>query len=172
MKEKFTILRYITYSVVIFLLYILQGVPNLIPEIYGGKPVLLIAFALVISRYEKEIPATAFGFASGVLCDLGVSNTVGYFTIALTIVCYFQCLLLNNVVVKNFINSMLLSLVSIVLVISLYFVFFYIMQGFDHALYYFTNHYLSRIIYTFICYVPLYFINKFIYYELNEKDTV
>ncbi len=172
MKEKFTILRYITYSIVIFILYILQGVPNLIPEIYGSKPVLLIAFALIVASYEKEIPSTTFGFACGLLCDLGISNTIGYFTIVLTIICYFQSLLLKTVVVKNFINTMLLSFVSVVLIIGLYFVFFYILQGFDHALYYFTSHYLSRIIYTFLCCILLYFINKFIYSELKEKEIL
>lgn len=172
MKEKFTILRYIVYSLLIFIFFVLQGVPNLIPEICGGKPVLLIAFALSICSYEKEIPATAFGFACGIMCDLGVSNTIGYFTIALTVICYFQTMLLKTVVVKNFINTMLLSFVSVALIISLYFILFYIFKGFDNGLYYFTSHYLSRIIYTFLCVIPIYFINKFIYFELNESEFI
>lgn len=170
MKEKFKILRYLVYSAEIFVLFVLQGVPFLIPEIHGGKPVLLIALAFIIASMEKEIPAMAFGFACGIMCDLAISDTVGYFTIILTGLCYLIALVLKSVVVKNFITTILLSLVATTVTIGLYFVLFYIFKGYTDALYYFTHHYLSRIIYTFVCCIPLYFINKFIYFELKEKD--
>lgn len=170
MKEKFTILRYIVYSVEILILFVLQGVPFLIPEICGSKPVLLISLALIIASREKEIPAMVFGFVCGIMCDLGICDTVGYFTIALTSLCYVLALILKSVMVKNFINTMLISFCAVAIAISVYFLLFYVCKGYSDPWYYFINHYLSRIVYTFVCCIPLYFINKFIYFELKEKN--
>lgn len=169
MERKFTILRYISYSLEILILYILQGTPNLIPEIFGGKPVLLLAVALTIAAFEKEVPSMVFGLICGMLCDLAVSNTIGYFAIAFLIICYFETLLFKTVMVKNFINTMVISFCACVLIIGIYFLFFYVFQGYGSEVYYFMNHYVSRIVYTFLTCLPIYFINKFLYSQIKEK---
>ncbi|MCH5299697.1 MAG: rod shape-determining protein MreD [Ruminococcus sp.] len=170
MQKKLTVLRYFSYGIEILILYILQGTPNLIPEIYGGKPVLLICTALTIAAFEKEVPALFFGLGCGVLCDLAISNTIGYFAVVLTALCYLEAIIFNSVMVKNFLNTMLYAFCSCVLVIGLYFVFFFIFKGYTDIIYYFTNHYISRIIYTFVCVFPIYFLNMFIFTQSKEKE--
>lgn len=169
MQKKFTVLRYFAYGIEILILYILQGTPHLIPEICGATPVLLICTALTIAAFEEEIPALFFGLACGVMCDIALSNTVGYFAIVLTALCYFEAFIFSDLIVKSFLNSMLYALCSCIVVISLYFVFFYIFKGYGNITYYFVNHYLSRIIYTFILTIPVYFLNKLIFTQFREK---
>lgn len=169
MQKKLTVLRYFAYGLEIFIFYILQGTPYFIPEICGATPVLLICTALTISAFEKEIPALFFGLACGVLCDIALSNTVGFFSIFLTALCYLQAIIFNDFMVKSFLNTMLYAICSCVVVIGLYFVFFYIFRGYGNIAYYFVNHYLSRIVYTFICTIPVYFLNMLIFTQLREK---
>ncbi len=170
MQKKLTVLRYFAYGIEILILYILQGTPNLIPEIHGGKPVLLICTALTIAAFEKELPALFFGLACGALCDLAVSNTIGYFAVVMTALCYLQAVIFSSVMVKNFLNTMLYAFCSCVIVIGLYFVFFYIFKGYANISIYFVNHYISRIIYTFVCVIPVYFLNMLIFTQFRVKE--
>ena len=41
--------RYFSYSLLVILLYILQATPNLMPELFGSKPLLLLPLALAIA---------------------------------------------------------------------------------------------------------------------------
>lgn len=168
MEKKLTVIRYIFYSIEILIFYVLQGTPNLPPEILGGRPVLLICLALAIAAFEKELPAMFFGLACGVMCDLGLGNTIGFFAVALTAVCFFEAQLFKSVMVKNFVNSMAVCFAGCVLIIGLYFLFFYILKGYGSIIYYFVNHYISRIIYTFLCCIPVYFINKLLFVQTER----
>lgn len=169
MEKKFTVIRYIAYSAEILILYILQGAPDFPPEFFGGRPVLLICAALTVAALEEEIPSMLFGAACGVMCDLGAGIGIGFFTITLTLLCFFEAKLFSTVAVRNFLNSMALCLWGCVITIGLYFVFFYILKGYEAAGYYFLHHYISRMIYTFLCCVPVYFINKLLYARLRAK---
>ncbi len=170
MQKKLIVLRYFVYGIEILIFYILQGTPNLIPEICGGKPVLLICTALTVAAFEKEVPALFFGLTCGVLCDLAISNTIGYFTIVITALCCLESIIFNSIMVKSFLNTMLYTFCSCVVAIGLYFVFFYIFKGYGNIVYYFVNHYISRIIYTFICIIPIYFLNMLIFTQVREKE--
>ena len=44
--------RYFSYSLLVILLYILQATPNLMPELFGSKPLLLLPLALAIASAE------------------------------------------------------------------------------------------------------------------------
>lgn len=169
MKKKLTVFRYIAYSLEILILYILQGTALFPPELFGGRPVWLICSALTIAALEEELPAIFFGLACGALCDLGIGNTIGFFAVALTVLCFIEAQLFKSVMVKSFINSMALCLCGCVTAIGLYFVFFYIFKGYDGAVYYFVSHYISRIVYTFLCCIPVYFINKLLYAKIRSR---
>lgn len=40
MERRFRIFRYIIYSTELLVLFVIQGIPNFIPELFGGKPSL------------------------------------------------------------------------------------------------------------------------------------
>ena len=82
--------KYFSYSLLVILLYVLQASPNLMPELFGSKPLLLLPFALAVASVENEVPSLVFGAVCGSLTDIAYGGGVGYFAIILTLVCYFE----------------------------------------------------------------------------------
>lgn len=160
--------RYLAYSLEIILLFILGSTPNLLPELFGAKPCLLIALGITIAVFESEVPAMFFGLACGALTDLGYSNSIGTYTIAMTLLCFIIGYCVNNLFVANFRFVLLGAVVTVTLIISLHFLFSYVVMGYEEALYYFKAHYISRIVQTIIVTLILYFVNKFIYSTLSD----
>lgn len=160
--------RYLAYSLEILLLFVLGSTPKLLPQLFGAVPCLLVSLALAIAVFENELPAMFFGLVCGALTDLGFSNSIGTFAIGLTIVCFIIGFCANNLVATNFLGVMVTSTVVITVLLSLHFVFVYVIKGYDNASVYFVNHYISRIVQTIICTAVLYYVNKFLHSTLNE----
>lgn len=158
--------RYLAYSLEILLLFVLGTTPSLMPQIFGATPCLLVALALTIAVFESEVPAMIFGLVCGLLTDIGYSNSVGTFAISLTIVCFVLGFCANNFITANFYNVLLTAFVVVTALLSLHFLFTFVMAGYENAGVYYVNHYISRIVQTVICTAILYFINKFIYSTL------
>lgn len=167
MMKNVKIFRYLAYGLEILLLFILGTTPSLIPEIFGAAPCFLIALAVAVSVFESEIPSMVVGLFCGLLTDLGYSNSVGVFTITLTIVCFILGFCANNIITIRFWNVILIAFFVIAAAICLHFVFTYVVHGYDNMSVYFVNHYISRIVQTFLCVIPLFFLNKFIYSTLS-----
>lgn len=166
--KNLTFFRYLAYSIEVLVLFVLGATPSLLPEIFGAMPCLLVALALTIAVFEDSIPAMFFGVACGVMTDLGFSNSIGTFTITLTIVCFILGFCANNFITANFSNVMITSVIVITALLSLHFLFTIVIKGYDNAGVYFVNHYISRIVQTIICTAILYFVNKFISDTLHE----
>ena len=160
--------RYLAYSLEILLLFVLGSTPNLLPQLFGAVPCLLVSLALAIAVFENELPAMFFGLVCGALTDLGFSNSIGTFAVGLTIVCFIIGFCANNLVATNFLGVMVTATVVITALLSLHFVFVYVIKGYDNASVYFVNHYISRIVQTIICTAVLYYVNKFLHSTLNE----
>ena len=168
MKSKRVFFRYFAFALEIILLWVLQSTPKLMPEVFGSKPLLLLASALSFSVFEEPAPAIILGAVCGALCDLSSGGTVGWFAVAMTLVCFAQAGLLGTYLNRNFITSSLLSLGSVAAVTGLYFVFFRLFAGVADCGQLFVEHYLSRIVYTYLCFFPLYLLNGFLHRRLGE----
>lgn len=160
--------RYFAYSLEILLLFVLSGTPSLLPDIYGATPCLLLSLGVSIAYFESEVPAMIFGLVCGMLTDFGYSNSVGTFAVMMTIFCFVIGFCSNNIITANFLNVVLSATVVVAVILSLHFVFTFVVKGVTDSGVYFVNHYISRIVQTIIFTVIFYFINKFIYSTLNE----
>lgn len=161
--------RYLAYTIEIILMFALSTTPRLLPEIFGAKPVLLVCVALTVAVYEREIPAMIFGMTAGILTDLSYSNSIGLFTIALTVICFVVGYAANNLIVATFLNFILYAFVTVALLFMLYFLVRFVIAGVEDSWRYFCEHIISRMVQTFIWSIPFYFINKFIYHTLNPE---
>ena len=166
--QKLKFFRYLAYSIEILTFFVLGSTPNLLPEIFGATPCLLLSLALTIAVFENEVPAMFFCVACGVLTDLGFSNSIGLFTISLAIVGFILGFCANNIIAANFYNVMLTALIVVSAVLSLHFVFTFVIKGYSNAGVYYVNHYISRIVQTVLCTAVFYFINKFLYETLSD----
>lgn len=165
MKIKRSFFKYLAYALEVVVLYVLQDTPNLLPQIFGGKPLLLVVLAISIAARENQIPSTVFGAVCGVLTDIS-GGGIGYFGIMLTLVCYFEAELFKKYIVVSFGMVLLYAVAASAVLVGLYFVIFRMLAGVEGAGELFVSHYLSRMVYTAVCVVPLYFLNRFLHKAL------
>ena len=165
--KNMKVYRYLAYSLEVLLLFILGTTPSILPEIYGSTPCLLVSLAITIAVFENEVPAMFFGLVCGMLTDLGYSNRIGVYTVLLTIVCFIIGFCANNIISINFWNVLLIAFLVSSATISLHFVFEHLIHSLSDMGSYFVNHYISRMVQTFLCVIPLFFVNKFIYSTLD-----
>lgn len=161
--------RYLAYTMEIILIFILGATPGLLPEIFGAKPTLLLCVALTAAIFEREIPAMVFGIITGVLIDLGYTNSIGIFTISLTIVCFIVGYAANNLIMGTFPNFLIYSAVATAGLFMIYFLIRFVWGGVDDAWVYFSHHMISRMVQTYLFSIPLYFLNRFIYRTLSNE---
>jgi rod shape-determining protein MreD len=154
------LLRYFLYILQIFLLLILQDTPKILPNLFGGKPLLLVSAALAVAAQEKPVTALLFGAVCGLLIDSGSGGT-GYFSIILTLLCFAESELMQKSLVISLISTMIFSIGAIAVILGLYFVTERLFSGTDGLLTLFMSSYITRAILTYICIIPLYLLNKF-----------
>lgn len=162
MTGHLKVLRYIAYSIEIILLYVLSGIPGFLPAILGTKPMLLLCVAITIAVFENEITAMAFGLVCGALSDIGSSDRIGFYTIALTILCFFVGYCARNFFVTNFANAMAIGAATVFALICLYFLLFRAGST-PEAGAHFLRHYLIRIVYTAVFLPILFWLNKLLH---------
>lgn len=160
MEKRRNFLRFFAYSLEIILLYILSGTPLLLPEIFGSKPCLLLPVALTIAVFESETVAMSFGFVCGLLTDIGFSGKIGFYTVVLTVLCFCIGYCARNFFVTNLLNASIIGVVSITLLILIHFWLNVSSLDIANTGEHFVRHYISRIVYTSVFFVPLYFLGK------------
>lgn len=168
MKSNLTFFRYFAYSLEIILLYVLQSTPNLFPELFGSKPLLLVPLALAIASKEDKIPSLVFGAVCGVFTDIATGGSIGFFAILMTLVCYAQSHVFSTYFASNLATTMIVSVIVIPILISVYFLVFKVFAEIPEVWVLFVNHYISRIIYTIAMVIPLYFINGVLFKTLSN----
>ncbi len=160
MERKSNFLRMLAYSLEIVIIFALQSTPLLLPEIFGSKPCLLLPVALTVAAFESETVAMVFGFVCGLLTDIGFSEKLGFYTVALTLLCFLIGYCARNFFVTNLLNASIIGIASVALLILLHFWLNVSLCGIENAGAHFAKHYISRILYTGAFYVPLYFLGK------------
>ena len=163
--------RYLAYAMEIAVVFALGNTPGLLPDIYGAKPALLLCVALTAAIFEREIPAMVIGIVCGALMDLGYSDSIGVFTISLTVVCFVVGYAANNLIVANFPNFIIYSLISVGGLFMLYFLIHFVLADVGDRWVYFVNHIASRMILTFVWSIGFYFLNRLIHSLLGEEGT-
>ena len=161
--------RYLAYTLELILTFILSTTPGLMPEIFGAKPALVVCVALTVAVFEREIPAMIIGLLAGILTDLGFTDSIGIFTISLTIICFIVGYAANNLIVAKFFSYLLYAFVTVGLLFMIYFLVIFVIPGVQDMWSYFTAHIISRMVQTFLYSIPFYFINHFIYSTLSPE---
>lgn len=169
MEGRLRFLRFLAYSIEVIVFYVLQGTPMFMPEILGSKPSLLLPVALTVAVFESESVAMSFGFVCGLLTDLGSAGSIGYYTVVMTLLCFAIGYCARNFFVTNLLNASIIGVGSITLLILLQFLFGTLFSGVEFAWTHFAYHYLSRIVYTSLFFVPLYFFNRLFRATMEEN---
>ena len=149
-------LKYTLYIIIVMLAFIIQSVPCLMPEICGGRAVLLIPAAVCIAVFEDDITSMIFAVICGYFTDCSYSGTVGFYTVCLVVICYIISVLTYEYIQTNIITVLCVSFFAVSAVITMQFMLYYLAKGYDCAWQFFLKHYVSRMIYTF-AFVPVFY---------------
>ncbi len=167
--NRLTIIKYVIYVIEILLALLIQGTPYLLPELFGGKAILLLPVAMTIAIFEDEIPSLIFAVLCGFLADCSFSGPIGFYVITFSVLCYIVSMLNGNYIRRNLLTAMLAAVIGIPVILFLQFLFYYILAGYDDVWGFFVRHYLSRILYTLAVVPVFYGLNRFLNRKLKAK---
>ncbi|MBQ2604438.1 MAG: hypothetical protein II589_05330 [Clostridia bacterium] len=140
--------RYALYAVEIFILYIIEGTPYLIPEIALAKPMLLVSAAVSAAAFELPCFSLFFGVFCGLVIDVGTGGVMGLTSILLGGICYCVSAWNNKYIKNNIYLVLLYSAVAAIAVVSLKFFIFCFIKPYSSPLDDYITHYLPRMVYT------------------------
>ena len=161
-KIKHKAVRRTAIAVEILVIALLNDTVGLLPELFGGRPLLLISAALSVSACEEVAASVIFGAVCGALADIMSSGGIGFYAFALAVCGYFVPLLLRSKLKQSPPAALLLIFCSASAVIILRYALSAFSYGITDSAVLLARHGLSKIFLTFICAVPLYFLNRLI----------
>lgn len=138
----------------------LSAAVGVMPELYGGRPLVTVAAALAVAACEKPSASVIFGAIGAALTDLQSDGKIGFYSFAVTLCCYAVPSLMQSRFKPNHAAALFLIFCSAAAVVAArYIIFIFEVGVFDSALL-FVRHGMSKMILTFVCAVPLYFLNR------------
>ena len=140
--------RYALYVLELFVLYLIEGTPHLLPMIYLAKPMLVLSAAVSAAAFELPYFSFFYGIICGIIIDIGTGGVMGLTSIILGFLCYYEASWKDKYIKNNIYFVLLYSGIATVAVIGLkFFIFCYIRQ-YDGAAEIFRQHYVTRMLYT------------------------
>lgn len=149
-------IKWIAYSIELFLIFTLEQTPGLIPELFGVTPSLIMCVCISIAVFEGEMPAMMFGLAGGLLMDFGSRTIFGFNAFFLTVLCYLCGLLVVNLMRNNIVTTMVLGAGVLLIMGIVRWFFFYVLWGYPSLWFHFYAVMLPCALYSVII-LPLFF---------------
>lgn len=165
------LIRYLVYTLELLTLYMLQETPDLFPEIFGARPVLIVPAVLSIAMAEEQSTGVLYGVAGGLLLDFGApGKTLGFYAMILAAVCYLAGSIAQSYMQLNFGMALFTALIGsgLVTIVSWFFMFF--LAGYSspgHAL---VNRYLTQWAYNMLLFPLVFLMNRGIGRALRSPE--
>lgn len=155
-KKFFSAFRYVVYTMVFLLLYVLQNTPSLF-SVFGIKPILLIPAAVVFAMYEGEFAGGIFGALAGLFCDMSGFLLFGFDAILALVFSVMSGLLTIYLLGRNLRNAFIMVFVAMAIRCCLTYFFMYHIWQYEDAVSVFRDKTLWVILYSSLL-TPVYFI--------------
>lgn len=171
MDSVYKYVRYLAYLIEILVLYVIEQIPNFIPDINGSRPIIVLPVVFVIALFEGEKVALFFGLFTGMLLDVSSSGRIGFYTIVLALTAYFLGLIARYIIeTVNFLNTLIGCFLSIFIIYSLYFLIMFVIKNYQEAMYALTNYYFVGMIYTFLTVPLIYYFNRALAINIRKGE--
>ena len=148
------VVKYLLYAAEMIAALLWQVTPQALPEVCGGKAVILVPLALSFAVFEREIPAMLSAVGCGMLADGACRSGNCFYVIVLLIACYAVSAACQYYIRRTLLTVMLLAVIIIPVILLLQFLLYYVCPGYPEAGYMLVRHYLARIVYT-LTFMPL-----------------
>lgn len=164
------ILRICVYVVEFFVLLAMQQTPGLVPEIFGGRPTLIIALFFAVSLLEGNYLSLFFGAITGLVLDISMSSYIGLQVVIMGILGFLIGKIRRKIFRVNIWIFMALCLLFEPILIFFRFYMSYVIKGLENADIAFYNHILPGIIYTVILSPIIYLFNRPVWFFVRKRD--
>ena len=161
--------RFIFFGLLLFLLFLLQSVPGLLPRLFGVLPIPVIPAVVCVAFFERDSGGEMFGLAAGVLMDVNSMQITGFNALFLMIAGCTCSLLVMRLIRNNLLSAAALSAAATVVYYILYFLLFELSRYNGEAFYYFFRYILPRMAYTALFSIPLYIIVRIFMKKVKIK---
>lgn len=160
MDASYKYIRYLAYMIEIIVFYVLEEIPNALPNINGVKPLILILIGIMIALFEGKKVGTVFGLIVGLFLDCGSTGTIGFYSVVMACVGFLIGVIAQKMIKFNLITALLVSFSFIFIIYAVHFLINYLFCGYRDIFYVIYNHYSIGILYTFLLSPFIYFFNK------------
>jgi len=157
--------KYIVYGVELFIVYIIQFTPSLLPRFFGESPMLLTVCAVSIALFEGDITGMWFGIAAGLLVDAGSTAPFGFYGLVNLIICYGCGLLVMYLMRNNIVTSVILGFAAVVIAS---FAQWFFLSGSRDLMYFIPNILLPRAVYSTVTMPAFFYFNRAITTRLYD----
>lgn len=154
----------------LFVLFSIQQIPGFTPELFGGRPFLIIPLFISISMFEGSYLGIAWGFLTGLLLDLSFNGGIKVQIMAMGIIGYLLGKVKNRFPNVTMIKFLVLSLFCQPFLIWFGFYTRYVIKGLEYANIAFYRHVVPSIIYTLILSPLIYLFNRPIWFFVSQKE--
>lgn len=158
--------KYIVYGVELFLVYIIQFTPSLLPAFFGERPMLLTVCAVSIAILDGDITGMWFGMAAGLLIDTGSTSPFGFYGLINLIICYGCGLLVMYLMRNNIVTAVILGFCAVTAASAVQWIF---LSGSRDILYFIHNILLPRAVYSTVTMPAFFYFNRAITTRLYDE---
>ncbi len=157
--------KYIVYGVELFVVYIIQFTPSLLPQFFGESPMLLTVCAVSIALFEGDVAGMWFGMAAGLLIDAGSTAPFGFYGLVNLVIC-FGCGMLVMYLMRNIlVTSLILGFAAAVIASFAQWIW---MGGSSDLLFFIPHILLPRAVYSTAVMPVFFFFNRAITTRLYD----
>lgn len=128
-STKDIVIRILTHSVLLLVLFVLQSMFFSRLRIFGVAPLILPVAVVGVALFEGPSWGGVFGVAAGLFCDAGFPETAVFFTILLTLVGMGAGLLSDFYLTKGLSSFILCSALALALIAFLQMFAFLVFDG-------------------------------------------
>lgn len=125
-------LKWFWYTLALFVCAALQTTPGLL-QLGQAKPLFILPLCLAVAVFEGEFAGALFGAVGGLLWDYTAGRTVGMLALELLLLCCAVSILVQLYLQSELSNFGSICVLASLLVLTLDWLFFYLMPGYSGA---------------------------------------
>lgn len=168
-KDIYKFLRICFYIMQLLVLFSLQQVPDFLPEIYGGRPTLILPLLLTVSLQEGNYFALIWGLVCGLLMDMNPSRFVGIQIFVMGVVGYLLGRLKDRGYKVNLKTFLVLSVFIEPIMILMRFCLNYNLPKMHYIDAIVNRHIIPCILYTVLVSPFVYLFNRSVLFSMAQK---
>ncbi len=143
--EKIT--KYVLLCICVFVLYIFQGTPGFL-SLWGVRPVFIIPFCVNLAMLEEENYKIIVYIIAGLFMEFSAGRIIGLYTIPIILLCTGCSIIVQVLIKPTYRNTVMLAFAVTFIILTIDFLFNYILPGHSGSLIVFVKTVLLSSVYS------------------------